>query len=126
MLEPREQMDETVEQFGFLRKEHNSREQKLKDDACGAMEELTASSCSHLRYGVSRVYDTQKQIKTQTKILQEQTLHFRLKTDEWVRKYNRLNQSLRELGDIRNWSTAIMNDLRDIKKSLGNIVEKNK
>jgi len=68
--------------------------------------------------GVSKVFANQRKIEAQAAQLQMQTERFSKQTTQWLQLVEAFNQSLKELGDIENWSRTIELDMRQIAANI--------
>ncbi|KXJ04725.1 Biogenesis of lysosome-related organelles complex 1 subunit 1, partial [Exaiptasia diaphana] len=67
---------------------------------------------------VEKAYVNQKKLESEAKLLQAHVGHFSKQTSLWLQMVENFNQSLKELGDVENWSRVIEADMTSIASAL--------
>lgn len=67
---------------------------------------------------VSQAYINQKKLDTETRMLQASVTNFNKQTVLWLRLVEDLKNSLKELGDVENWSKSIESDMKTVASAL--------
>ena len=108
-----------------LVQEHNARQagnkirqDKLKQEANKASADLTNALVDHLNVGVAQAYLNQKKLDAEAKRLHSNATEFAKQTQHWISLVDSFNTSLKELGDIKSWSSSIENDLKTVSSVL--------
>jgi len=91
---------------------------KSKKDANNAVDELTETLLTDVNKDVSAVYQNQQRLEQEAKALQTQTSRFVKQTNKWLAMYKSLNDSLKELGDVKNWAETIEADMKAVADTL--------
>jgi 5,10-methylene-tetrahydrofolate dehydrogenase/methenyl tetrahydrofolate cyclohydrolase len=106
-------------------KEHQAKHQikkeiqeRKKREAGAAAALLAHALVDHLNTGVAQAYVNQKKLDTETKILQTNVTQFSWQTTQWLKLIEDFNQSLKEIGDLENWSRSIETDMKTISSAL--------
>jgi len=93
-------------------------QERKKREAGAAAALLAHALVDHLNTGVAQAYVNQKKLDTETKILQSNVTQFARQTTQWLRLIEDFNQSLKEIGDLENWSRSIETDMKTISNAL--------
>ena len=108
-----------------LVQEHNARQvsqrqkqDKLRQEATKASSDLTNALVDHLNVGVAQAYLNQKKLDAEAKRLHSNATEFAKQTQHWISLVDSFNTSLKELGDIKSWSSSIENDLKTVSSVL--------
>eukprot|EP00002_Diphylleia_rotans_P000788 TRINITY_DN10416_c0_g1_i1.p1 TRINITY_DN10416_c0_g1~~TRINITY_DN10416_c0_g1_i1.p1 ORF type:complete len:160 (+),score=39.09 TRINITY_DN10416_c0_g1_i1:426-905(+) len=108
-----------------LVREHELKQKALRDECEKRKREAlvnvgTVSSVmmDSVNIGVATVFANQKQLDSETKLLQAQSARFAKQAQDWIALMDKFNQSLKELGDVENWAKIIENDMKQIATSL--------
>jgi len=115
--------------FNNIIKEHKAKQQQAraqltdaKAAALSSMEHVSSEFLCELTGGVGLVLKNQKKIEVEAAQLAAQTDKFNKQVERWLILYNGLNDSLKELGDVVNWSQVIEADMTYIATSLSNVI----
>jgi len=115
--------------FNSVLREHKARQQQHRQHtaACRAallsnVEAVSSELLHELTSGIGAVYTNQKKIEEEAYRLQQQTAMLTKQVDQWVSMYNSLNSSIKEFGDLVNWSRVIEADMVNIATSLSTII----
>ena len=105
--------------------EHNARQasnrikqEKLRQESTKAAANLTNALVDHLNVGVAQAYINQKRLDAEAKRLHANATEFAHQTQNWISLVDSFNNSLKELGDIKAWSTAIETDMKTVSSVL--------
>lgn len=108
-----------------LVQEHNSRQagrkarqERLRQEANKATEDLTTALVDHLNVGVAQAYLNQKRLDAEAKRLHCNATEFAKQTQNWITLVDSFNSSLKELGDVKAWATAIEGDMKTVSSVL--------
>jgi len=114
-----------------LVKEHQTKQQQnfqqteqLRKEAIQSVGVVTNQLMDSVNMGVAHVFANQKKLEEETRKLQAQTAKFAKQTAAWLTLIEGFNNSLKELGDIDNWSKVIETDMKQISATL-EYVQKN-
>ncbi|RKO87724.1 GCN5-like 1, partial [Blyttiomyces helicus] len=61
---------------------------------------------------VAQAFNNQRELETDAKALQLAAARYTKQTTQWLALVEDLNESLKELGDVRNWARTIETDMR--------------
>lgn len=97
-----------------LKKQHQQNLQTLKQNAAKAQQKVAASA-SHASIIAARdsnmalqeIFQNEQQLEQHVKELQTQSEHFRKRMSQWSQHFLKLNQAMKEIGDVHNWSQSI-------------------
>jgi predicted RNase H-like nuclease (RuvC/YqgF family) len=84
------------------------------------VQKLTSNTLVDISTLSKKTYATQKQIEKSSGELYEQTQKALLQSKQWAVTLKEFNNSVKELGDIANWSRVIESDMIFIAKALDN------
>ncbi|XP_031562636.1 biogenesis of lysosome-related organelles complex 1 subunit 1-like isoform X2 [Actinia tenebrosa] len=106
-------------------KEHNQKQAAHKDvqerrkrEAAIEASKLTYRLMDTLNSGVEKAYVNQRKLETEAKQLQAHVAQYSKQTTLWLKMVESFNQSLKELGDVENWSRVIEADMTSIASAL--------
>ncbi|CAK9304773.1 unnamed protein product [Gordionus sp. m RMFG-2023] len=91
---------------------------KKKLEAIEASKNLVSTIVDNVNESVARAYINQKQIENASKKLQIQINQYIKNTNQWLSLMENFHKSLKEIGDIENWSISIEKDLQFISEKL--------
>lgn len=101
-----------------LKKQHQSNMNTLRTNAYKAHVKLVSSTTTAAvvaardsNAALAEIFQNEQQLETQIKELAVQTEHFRKRMGQWTQHFLKLNQSMKELGDVHNWSQSIHKDI---------------
>jgi len=98
-----------------IRKETQEQSKKGAETSAKA---LTHALVDHLNSGIAQAYVNQKKLDTETKLLQRNAATFAKQTASWLKLMEDFNTSLKEIGDVENWSSSIESDMKTISSAL--------
>ncbi|KAK7601238.1 hypothetical protein V9T40_008679 [Parthenolecanium corni] len=108
-----------------LMKEHHAKQAERKEkqevkrkDAIAAANDLTQALVEHLNLGVAQAYLNQKKIEEEVKQLHQNMAQFSKQTQQWVQLIGNFNGSLKQIGDLENWSRIMESDMKFISETL--------
>ena len=73
---------------------------------------------------VAQAFLNEKQIESEVGRLQQETAEFVKRSQQWVALVSSFNASLKEIGDVENWSRAIEADMADVTARLEQLARK--
>ncbi|EGC31302.1 hypothetical protein DICPUDRAFT_82800 [Dictyostelium purpureum] len=88
--------------------------ENLKKEAISSMGEVTNGLVDSVNTGVACIFANQKKLETESRLLQQNTAKFSKQTNQWIQLIEGFNNSLKEIGDVENWSRKIENDMHNI------------
>eukprot|EP00744_Colponema_vietnamica_P004485 GILI01006687.1.p1 GENE.GILI01006687.1~~GILI01006687.1.p1 ORF type:complete len:152 (-),score=47.63 GILI01006687.1:84-539(-) len=101
-----------------LKKQHQTNMAVLRNNAYKAHVKLVNSSSNAAvvaardsNAALAEVFQNEQQLEAQIKELAAQTEHFRKRMGQWSQHFLKLNQAMKELGDVHNWSQSIHKDI---------------
>ena len=107
-----------VQEHNARQAQNKVRQEKLRQEATNAASDLTNALVDHLNVGVAQAYLNQKRLDAEAKRLHSNATEFAKQTQNWISLVDSFNTSLKELGDIKSWSSAIENDLKTVSSVL--------
>ncbi|KAL9642119.1 hypothetical protein ABK040_007124 [Willaertia magna] len=106
-------------------KEHNQQQHKLREEnekkrikAKESLHHFSNELVTQTNKDVVKVFQNQQAIETEAKQLQAQIEKFNKQTVQWLQAFQQLNQTIKELGDVENWSNHINNDIKYIVNNI--------
>jgi len=90
----------------------------LRQGATKAASELTQALVDHLNVGVAQAYLNQKRLDAEAKQLHTNATDFSKQTANWLSLVTAFNTTLKDLGDVENWSKAIEKDMTTVTSAL--------
>lgn len=111
-----------------LAKEHNTnqaiRRNQLEKKRAIALESTNKFSqylIDRLNKEVSEAFVNQKRIDSKIKQINQNSAQFIKNSQQWIQLLENFNTSLKELGDVENWSRKIETDMKIINLTLNEI-----
>lgn len=108
-----------------LVKEHQSRQNKFKDEqerrkkeALESVKAFTSSLVDALNSEVEQAYENQKRLDQETKKLQSQATRYMKQTQQWVGLMEGFHKGLKDLGDLEQWARTIEADMNVVVSTL--------
>ncbi|MCP9259154.1 GCN5-like protein 1 [Dirofilaria immitis] len=92
-------------------KEHDAAQQKKKNEAIVAAQNLTGAVVDHLNYSSEKVGENASELARQA--------------EQWIQITDSFNQALKEIGDVENWAKTIETDMKIISNTLQAVFEGN-
>ncbi|KAJ3177020.1 biogenesis of lysosome- organelles complex 1 subunit 1 [Geranomyces variabilis] len=87
--------------------------ERLQREAATGVTALTDCLADAMNARVAQAFKNQREIETEAKRLQAATTQHGRQSRQWLKLFNDFNQALKDLGDVRSWSSAIERDFRD-------------
>eukprot|EP01080_Neovahlkampfia_damariscottae_P011159 gene11159-3981_t len=113
-----------------LYKEHQQKQKHLKElndkkrqQVLDNLREVNRGLVIEVNQGIVEVFSNQQILENEAKKLHSQSAKFSKQANQWVQLFNNLNQSIKELGDVENWSEHIQDDIEGIVKNIDLILE---
>jgi hypothetical protein len=97
----------------------------LRTQALQSAEVVTHHLFHEVQNGVGLIYKNQRILQAEGATLQAHTTRFAKQSERWLTLSAQLNTSLKELGDVHNWSLTIQKDLRWVEQNLSEVVHAN-
>lgn len=101
-----------------LKKQHQANLAVLKANSQRAHAKLaqSAANCAVLsardaNAQLQEVFHNEQQLEQQIKELAAQSEHFKKRVQQWGGHFLKLNQAMKEIGDVHNWSQSIHKDI---------------
>ena len=107
-----------VQEHNARQAQNKTRQEKLRQEATSAASDLTNALVDHLNVGVAQAYLNQKKLDAEAKRLHSNATEFAKQTQHWISLVDSFNTSLKEIGDIKSWSSTIENDLKTVSSVL--------
>lgn len=114
--------------FGEVTEAHKRREALLRrqrdarrEKAVYAVENLAENLLDRANEGVGEIYARQWDIENQIKALTRETHRLERQTENWIEMFKKFNESLKEIGDVGSWATAIERDLKQVVQTLEDV-----
>jgi hypothetical protein len=95
----------------------------LKNETIKSVEALTERLYDGVNRDVSVVHKNQQLLAAEADKLSKETTRFAKQTTQWVGMYSTFNESLKELGDVANWSAAIESEMNVVAATLERVIE---
>ena len=86
------------------------------------MEALSSEILSDSTQSLHRIHANQRQIESLTTQLHTTTSQYTKNIQRWHTLYGNLHTSLKQFGDLNNWSTSIEEDMSSIAVALSTII----
>ncbi len=90
-----------------LKEENEELRRKVLDD----VGRVSSGLLDSVNKEVSQAFLNEKQIESELAKLQQETAEFAKRSQQWVALVSSFNASLKEIGDVENWSRTIEADM---------------
>lgn len=118
----------------LLIKDHQNQQNKLKEkndlkrqQTLDSLKDVSKSLVIDVNQGIVQLFTNQQNLENESKRLHQQSTKFSKLSTNWVQLYSNLNSSVKELGDVENWTQHIHSDIQSIVKNIDFILNaKNK
>lgn len=107
-------MSGLIRQHALHRQKLKEENDLLKQTVLDNMGRLSSSYLDSVNKGVAEAFLQEKQLEAEIKALQVETAEFVKRSSQWVALVSHFNASLKEIGDVENWSRSIEADMNDI------------
>jgi len=107
-----------VKQHQAAQVEVRKENERLKLEAVDAAQTVTKTLVCSLNTGVAKVFNTQKQLEGEVKLLQGNLVKYTKLSNQWITMIDGFNQALKEIGDVENWAQRIESDMHTIVEGL--------
>lgn len=111
-------LSEMIKEHAIRQNVAKEMQEKRKNESVVAAHSLTEAIVDHLNIRVSHAYNNQKRIDVECKKLESNGANLIKYTEQWVELVEQMNQALKEIGDIENWTKTIENDIIIISNTL--------
>ena len=89
-----------------------------RKDAAEKVANLTSTLVSGINRGVLEVFENQKQVEKEAKILQKKVEEFKEESGKWVKSLEDFDESLKAIGDFENYVMTLEKELVGISEEL--------
>ncbi len=108
-----------------LVREHAVARQALKDEndelhrqVVASVGDVSSGLLDSVNKDVAQAFLNEKQIESEIAKLQAETAEFVKRSQQWVSLVSGFNTSIKEIGDVENWSRTIESDMNDVATRL--------
>ena len=89
-----------------------------RKEASEKVAKLTSTLVSGINRGVLEVFENQKQVEKEAKILQKKVEDFKEESGKWVKSLEDFDESLKAIGDFENYVMTLEKELVGISEEL--------
>jgi len=89
-----------------------------RKDATKKVAKLTSALVSGINRGVLEVFENQKEVEKEAKLLQKKVETFKNESRTWVESLNDFDESVKSIGDFENYVMTLENELNGIAEEL--------
>ena len=89
-----------------------------REEASEKVAKLTSTLVSGINRGVLEVFENQKQVEKEAKILQKKVEEFKEESGKWVKSLEDFDESLKAIGDFENYVMTLEKELVVISEEL--------
>tara|TARA_B110000305_G_scaffold83928_1_gene94479 strand:- start:72 stop:848 length:777 start_codon:yes stop_codon:yes gene_type:complete len=89
-----------------------------RKDATKKVAKLTSALVSGINRGVLEVFENQKEVEKEAKLLQKKVETFKNESRTWVESLNDFDESVKSIGDFENYVMTLENELKGIAEEL--------
>ena len=89
-----------------------------REEASEKVAKLTSTLVSGINRGVLEVFENQKQVEKEAKILQKKVEEFKEESGKWVKSLEDFDESLKAIGDFENYVMTLEKELVGISEEL--------
>ena len=114
-------MNALVKEHASKRAEMLAENEKLRDQTIAAAGAASAAFLDQTNRDTALAFTQEKALEAEIKALQTETSKFVKRANQWVTLVAQFNASLKEIGDIENWSREIEKDMADVVGKLETI-----
>ncbi|KAI8089644.1 biogenesis of lysosome-related organelles complex 1 subunit 1 [Halteromyces radiatus] len=98
---------------------------QLRKEALNTTHTLTDTVSDHVNQGVSTMFAKQKALEQASKELATQTSRYTKQTKQWLTLVDDFNDALKELGDVKNWTQVMEQDMKTVMATLDFVYQGN-
>ncbi|KAI9268731.1 beta-lactamase-like protein [Sporodiniella umbellata] len=92
--------------------------EQIRKNAIQATQQLTVAVNDYMNEEINEIFSKQKDLEHQSRKLASQTQKYATQTQQWLSLVDNFNNSLKELGDVKNWAQIMENDMKTIMSTL--------
>ena len=111
-------MQDLVREHSVARQEAMRENEELRKRVLAAVGDVSSSLLDSVNKDVAQAFANEKLIESEISKLQSETAEFVKRSQQWVALVSSFNASLKEIGDVENWSRTIENDMNDVAARL--------
>ena len=97
---------------------YNKYKGENRKEAAEKVAKLTSTLVSGINRGVLEVFENQKQVEKEAKILQKKVEEFKEESGKWVKSLEDFDESLKAIGDFENYVMTLEKELVGISEEL--------
>jgi phage shock protein A len=103
-----------------MKEQNEELRRKVLDDVAS----VSSGLLDAVNRDVAQAFLNEKQIEAEVSKLQQETAEFVKRSQQWVALVGSFNASLKEIGDVENWSRTIEADMADVTARLEQLSRK--
>jgi small-conductance mechanosensitive channel len=114
--EPR--LQDLVREHAVSRQAMKEENEELRKVVLASVGEVSSGLLDSVNKEVAQAFVNEKLIESEIVKLQAETAEFVKRSQQWVALVSSFNTSLKEIGDVENWSRTIESDMNDVAARL--------
>lgn len=115
---------EVIDEYDERRIELQERIAKTNQELAEASSALNTNISRSLNSQIEILHDNQKKIDAQCKIIRTESDKLVTQSQNWMKMYSNLNNSLKKVGDLNNWALVLEKDLAEVSSAITKLVTK--
>eukprot|EP00658_Telonema_sp_P-2_P021610 TRINITY_DN1860_c0_g1_i2.p1 TRINITY_DN1860_c0_g1~~TRINITY_DN1860_c0_g1_i2.p1 ORF type:complete len:129 (-),score=28.37 TRINITY_DN1860_c0_g1_i2:346-732(-) len=119
-------LQDLVRQHKTAQQDLLERNEQRRQAAVKSVSDVSAALLDSVNSGVAEVFMNQQDLEREVKLLQNQSDKMAKSTKNWVNLMNDMSRSLKELGHVESWASALERDMREIATTLEYVNETNR